>query len=135
MKRLVALSLVVLLTGCASVKSWVPSFSDPNQSARIIDVRQSVAHLDCKQPHAPQVKRIKDNLECIICLENIDNNWLVMSNDVNLVGINNNKANALLISKAPEMLEMLKEIHSFLSSGTRINSDDIYQLIKEATEI
>ena len=63
MKKLVALSLVVLLTGCASVKSWVPSFSDPNQSARIIDVRQSVAHLDCKQPHAPQVKRIKDNLE------------------------------------------------------------------------
>ena len=63
MKKLVALSLVVLLTGCASVKSWVPSFSDPNQSARIIDVRQSVAQLDCKQPHAPQVKRIKDNLE------------------------------------------------------------------------
>ena len=45
------------------------------------------------------------------------------------------RANALLISKAPEMLEMLKEIHSFLSSGTRINSDDIEQLIKEATEI
>jgi hypothetical protein len=63
MKRLVALSLVVLLTGCASVKNWVPSFSDPNQSARIIDVRQSVAQLDCKQTHAPQVKRIKDNLD------------------------------------------------------------------------
>ena len=64
MKRLVALSLVVLLTGCASVKNWIPSFSDPNQSARIIDVRQSVAQLDCKQTHAPQVKRIKDNLDC-----------------------------------------------------------------------
>jgi hypothetical protein len=63
MKQLVALSLVVLLTGCASVKNWVPSFSDPNQSARIIDVRQSVAQLDCKQTHAPQVKRIKDNLD------------------------------------------------------------------------
>jgi hypothetical protein len=63
MKRLVALSLVVLLTGCASVKNWIPSFSDPNQSARIIDVRQSVAQLDCKQTHAPQVKRIKDNLD------------------------------------------------------------------------
>lgn len=63
MKRLVALSLVVLLTGCASVKNWVPSFSDPNQSARIIDVRQSVAQLNCKQTHAPQVKIIKDNLE------------------------------------------------------------------------
>jgi len=42
-------------------------------------------------------------------LENIDNNWLVMSNDENLVGINNNKANALLISKAPEMLAMLEK--------------------------
>jgi len=63
MKQLVALSLVVLLTGCASVKNWVPSFSDPNQSSRIIDVRQSVAQLDCKQTHAPQVKRIKDNLD------------------------------------------------------------------------
>jgi flagellar basal body L-ring protein FlgH len=63
MKQLVALSLVVLLTGCASVKNWVPSFSDPNQSARIIDVRQSVAQLDCKQTHAPQVKKIKDNLD------------------------------------------------------------------------
>lgn len=63
MKRLVALSLVFLLTGCASVKNWVPSFSDPNQSARIIDVRQSVAQLNCKQTHAPQVKIIKDNLE------------------------------------------------------------------------
>ena len=63
MKQLVTLSLVVLLTGCASVKNWVPSFSDPNQSARIIDVRQSVAQLDCKQTHAPQVKKIKDNLD------------------------------------------------------------------------
>lgn len=63
MKQLVALSLVVLLTGCASVKEWIPSFSDPNQSARIIDVRQSVAQLDCKQTHAPQVKKIKDNLD------------------------------------------------------------------------
>jgi flagellar basal body L-ring protein FlgH len=63
MKQLVALSLVVLLTGCASVKNWVPSFSDPNQSARIIDVRQSVAQLDCKQTHTPQVKKIKDNLD------------------------------------------------------------------------
>jgi hypothetical protein len=50
-------------------------------------------------------------------------------------GLEPNEYDALLISKAPEMLEMLKEIHSFLSSGTRINSDDIEQLIKEATEL
>ena len=61
--RLLAVVLVVALTGCASIKNMIPSFQDPNQSAKIIDVRQSVAQLDCKQPHAPQVKQIKDNLE------------------------------------------------------------------------
>ncbi len=61
--RAFVLALAISLTGCATVKSWIPSFSDPNQSARIIDVRQSVAQLDCKQAHAPQVKIIKDNLE------------------------------------------------------------------------
>jgi len=61
--RALVLALAITLTGCSTVKSWVPSFSDTNQSARIIDVRQSVAQLDCKQTHAPQVKKIKDNLE------------------------------------------------------------------------
>lgn len=64
MKKLLITSLVVVsLTGCASIKEMIPSFSDSNQSAKIVDVRQSIAQLDCKQPHAIQVKRIKDNLE------------------------------------------------------------------------
>ncbi len=63
MKKILIAGMVFALTGCASIKEMIPSFSDPNQSARIIDVRQSVTQLDCKQPHAPQVKRIKDNLE------------------------------------------------------------------------
>ena len=45
------------------------------------------------------------------------------------------KANAQLIATAPKMLEMLIEIHSMLSSGTRINSDDIYEVINQATKI
>lgn len=61
--RIVSLILVCSLTGCASIKEMIPSFSDSNQSAKIIDVRQSVAQLDCKQEHAPQIKRIKDNLQ------------------------------------------------------------------------
>ena len=61
--RIASLILVLSLTGCASIKEMIPSFSDVNQSAKIIDVRQSVALLDCKQPHAPQVKLIKDNLQ------------------------------------------------------------------------
>lgn len=61
--RIASLILVVSLTGCASIKEMIPSFSDVNQSSKIIDVRQSVAQLDCNQDHAPQVKRIKDNLQ------------------------------------------------------------------------
>jgi hypothetical protein len=40
-------------------------------------------------------------------------------------------ANALLISKAPEMLEMLKDIKDCLGSDKR---EQVEQLIKEATE-
>ena len=61
--RYLAVALILCLSGCASIKEMIPSFQDANQSAKIIDVRQSVAQLDCKQPHAPQVKQIKDNLE------------------------------------------------------------------------
>jgi len=42
------------------------------------------------------------------------------------------EANALLISKAPEMLEMLEEVKSYLSYNLRSKVD---QLIKEATEL
>lgn len=46
------------------------------------------------------------------------------------------KANALVISKAPEMLEMLKEIKNQIEDGrTYITKEEIEQLIKEATEI
>lgn len=41
----------------------LPSFWDDNQSKKIIDVRQSVAHLNCTQSHLPQVKKIHDQLE------------------------------------------------------------------------
>ena len=41
----------------------LPSFWDDNQSKKIIDVRQSVAHLDCKQAHLPQVQKIRNQLE------------------------------------------------------------------------
>jgi hypothetical protein len=48
-------------------------------------------------------------------------------------------ANLLLISKAPEMLEMLKNINKSLSMTklhtSLINKEEIKQLIKEATEL
>jgi hypothetical protein len=64
MKEILAIIAVSLsITGCASIQSMIPSFWDDNQSRAIIDVRQSIAHLNCEQEHAPQVKRIKDNLQ------------------------------------------------------------------------
>jgi hypothetical protein len=63
MRILAAAVLALSLTGCATVQSWIPSFWDDNQSRAIVDVRQSVAQLDCNIDHAPQVKRIKDHLE------------------------------------------------------------------------
>jgi hypothetical protein len=47
------------------------------------------------------------------------------------------KANALLISKAPEMLEMLKDLLASWETGNFESEQFVYvkQLIKEATEL
>lgn len=45
------------------------------------------------------------------------------------------KANALLISKAPEMLEMLQWLYSRLGTSFSQEKEEIEQLIKEATDI
>lgn len=63
MNKLLIIFALSLLSGCATVKEWVPSFNDANQSAAIIDVRLSVARLDCTQPQAVQVARIRDHIE------------------------------------------------------------------------
>ena len=71
MKRLVLIGLVALLQGCATfsfqnIKDQIPSFWDDNQSRSVIDIRQSVEKLTCKEPHAAQVKVIKDNIQWFI---------------------------------------------------------------------
>ena len=60
MKQISIIILLVLLTSCAGV---IPSFSDSNQSAAIIDLRQSIVNLDCKQPHLPQIIEIKKDIQ------------------------------------------------------------------------
>lgn len=71
MKRLVLIGLVVLLQGCAtfsfqSIKDQIPSFWDDNQSRSVIDIRQSIEKLNCKEAHAAQVKVIKDNIQWFV---------------------------------------------------------------------
>ena len=71
MKRLILIGLVALLQGCATfsfqnIKDQIPSFWDDNQSRSVIDIRQSVEKLNCKEPHAPQVKVIKENIQWFV---------------------------------------------------------------------
>ena len=63
MKRLITLLVLSLaLTGCASITSMIPSFWDPNQSARITDVRLRVEQINCDQPQLPQALQIQNDL-------------------------------------------------------------------------
>ena len=71
MKRLILIGLVALLQGCAifsfqNIKDQIPSFWDDNQSRSVIDIRQSVEKLNCKEAHAAQVKVIKDNIQWFV---------------------------------------------------------------------
>jgi hypothetical protein len=63
MKRLITLLVLSLtLSGCASVMSLIPSFWDPNQSARITDVRLRVDQINCEQAQLPQALQIQNDL-------------------------------------------------------------------------
>ena len=60
--RIILVALVLTLTGCANIQSWVPSFWDDNQSAKIVDVRLGVDRLDCKANQLVQIAVIRDDL-------------------------------------------------------------------------
>lgn len=63
MKLIVLAVLSLSLTGCATVKDWIPSFWDDNQSAKIVDVRHKVENLDCTKEQLPQVSSIRSDLQ------------------------------------------------------------------------
>jgi hypothetical protein len=67
MKKILAIVVVALsLSGCSTmstVKGWIPSFWDDNQSNKIVDVRMSVEKLDCTQDQLPQVEKIRNDLK------------------------------------------------------------------------
>jgi hypothetical protein len=63
MKNILSMIAVsVMLTGCATVQNWIPSFWDDNQSHYIVSARLQVEKIDCASPQAPQVERVLDQL-------------------------------------------------------------------------
>jgi hypothetical protein len=62
--KILAVAVVALtLSGCSTVKGWIPSFWDDNQSAKIIDIRKSAEDIDCKQPQLPQAKNLQSQIQ------------------------------------------------------------------------
>jgi hypothetical protein len=62
MKRFIIIASVVVLSGCSTIQSWIPSFWDPNQSAKITDVRLTVDRIDCSKPQLAQAIQLRDQL-------------------------------------------------------------------------
>lgn len=48
MKKILITLSIVSLSGCASIVEMIPSFWDDNQSAKIIDIRQSIEKITCE---------------------------------------------------------------------------------------
>jgi hypothetical protein len=66
------------------------------------------------------------------------NNWLIVHEESdNIIQISENKANAQLISCAPEMLEMLEKCENWIASCNENAGilNELEQLIKKATDI
>ena len=62
MNKLLTVALVALLSGCANIVGLIPSFNDPNQSQKIVDVRMAVDQLDCARAQHPQAVVIQREL-------------------------------------------------------------------------
>jgi hypothetical protein len=62
MKRILLIASVFMLSGCASVQNWIPSFWDDNQSKKITDVRLTVDRIDCAKDQLPQAQQLRDQL-------------------------------------------------------------------------
>jgi hypothetical protein len=62
MRKLSLLFVFVMLSGCATVQNWIPSFWDDNQSAYITDARLSVERINCAEPQTVQVQRLREDL-------------------------------------------------------------------------
>ena len=63
MRYLITLITAIAISGCTSIGGLIPSFWDPNQSARITDVRFQVERLDCQSDQVKsQVSKLRDDL-------------------------------------------------------------------------
>ena len=63
MKKLVAIIMLISLTGCASVMEMIPSRWDVNQARVITDIQQQSRRFDCKADQTSQLNELAKSVE------------------------------------------------------------------------
>jgi outer membrane biogenesis lipoprotein LolB len=63
MKKLAVVTIIVLLTGCSTLKDYWPSRWDVNQSKAVTDLQQTTRNFDCKGDIAAQAKTLSLQVE------------------------------------------------------------------------
>ena len=58
MQKLMVFIAVFMLSGCAAVQSWIPSFWDDNQSDYVVQARLDIEQIDCGREQGPQVAQL-----------------------------------------------------------------------------
>ncbi len=63
MKKLLVILAVFSLTGCSTIKDWIPVRWDANQSQSITSIQQTTRNFDCKGDIAQQSKDLAQKIE------------------------------------------------------------------------
>jgi hypothetical protein len=63
MKKLIAVLFVVSLTGCSTIKDWIPVRWDANHSSSITTIQQTTRNFDCTGDIAQQSKDLAQKVE------------------------------------------------------------------------
>lgn len=63
MKKLLLVIAVVTLSGCSTIKQWIPVRWDANQSQAITTIQQTTRNFDCKADIAQQAKGLANQIE------------------------------------------------------------------------
>lgn len=63
MRKLIAITAVVTLAGCSSLKDWLPVKWDANQSQAITSIQQTSRNFDCKGDVAQQAKDLSGKIQ------------------------------------------------------------------------
>lgn len=62
MKTLIVAISLLVLTGCSTVQTWIPSFWDDNQSHYITEARLNTEKINCDLPQQNQVRLVREDL-------------------------------------------------------------------------